>query len=127
MLYELCLRCGQFRFVPGMYCLDCGYIPPKLLDSDCVFRRMFSQPNNGRRDYFRREKTGFWRKIAIGVYSFASICETLQLHPDYIGQGLLRWKEARRKISSFQENTAGSPTLVKTRVARTSVRLSKTV
>ena len=66
MLYELCLRCGQFRFVPGMYCLDCGYIPPKLLDSDCVFRRMFSQPNNGRRDYFRRQKTGFWRKIAIG-------------------------------------------------------------
>jgi hypothetical protein len=47
MLYELCLKCGQFRFVPGMYCLDCGYIPPKLPDSDCVFRRMFSQPTTG--------------------------------------------------------------------------------
>jgi len=66
------------------------------------------------------EKNSDW------FFSFENICETLQLHPDYIRQGLTCWKEAKLKISSFQENTAGSPTLVETSAARTSVRLSKT-
>jgi hypothetical protein len=76
---------------------------------------------------FQEAEECFLEKDSESLFSFENICETLQLHPDYIRQGLLRWKEARRKISSFQENTAGSPTLVKTCVARTSVRLSKTV
>jgi hypothetical protein len=87
---------------------------------------MFSQPNNGRRDYFRRQKTGFWRKIAIGVYSFESICETLQLHPDYIRQGLLRWKEAKLNGGDVQPHPASRAKLARTRIAHTSVRFSKT-
>jgi hypothetical protein len=37
------------------------------------------------------EKNGDW------VFSFENICEVLALDPDYIRQGLLRWKEAKRK------------------------------
>ena len=36
-------------------------------------------------------------------FSFENICETLQLHPGYLRQGLLRWKEAKRKIGSPEE------------------------
>ena len=31
------------------------------------------------------------------VYSFENICEVLGLHPDYMRQGLMGWKEARLK------------------------------
>jgi hypothetical protein len=34
------------------------------------------------------------------LFSFENICETLQLHPDYIRRGLLVWKEAKRKPHS---------------------------
>src|SRR4029434_9869675 len=36
------------------------------------------------------------------LFSFESICETLQLHPDYIRRGLLIWKEAKRKSHSVE-------------------------
>ena len=66
------------------------------------------------------EKNSDW------FFSFENICEILQLHPNYIRQGLVCWKEAKRKIASLQENTAGSPKLVETRAADTLVRFSKT-
>jgi hypothetical protein len=34
------------------------------------------------------------------LFSFENICETLQLHPDYIRRGLLVWKDAKRKSPS---------------------------
>src|SRR4029077_8935913 len=34
------------------------------------------------------------------LFSFEYICDTLELHPDYIRQGLMTWKEARRKEHS---------------------------
>ena len=91
------------------------------------FQKYVLARNPRGKQLFQEAEEWFLEKDNDGLCSFENICQTLQLHPDYIRQGLLRWKEARRKISSFQENTAGSPTLVKTCVARTSVRLSKTV
>jgi hypothetical protein len=66
------------------------------------------------------EKNSEW------FFSFENICETLQLHPDYIRQGLLCWKEAKRKVSPLHENSSGRPQLAKTRAAGSSVRVSKT-
>ena len=40
-------------------------------------------------------------------FSFENICETLQLYPDYIRQGLLCWKEAKLKSHSVQEQDEG--------------------
>ena len=60
------------------------------------------------------------------LFSFENICETLQLNPGYIRQGLLCWKEAKRKISFFQEKSADRPQMVKIRVAGGSVKISKT-
>jgi len=50
----------------------------------------------------------------------------LQLRPDYIRQGLLSWKKAKRKERSIEGHRADLKKFVKTRVAHTSVRHSKT-
>jgi hypothetical protein len=40
-------------------------------------------------------------------FSFENICETLGLYPDYIRQGLMRWKEARcRSVQPEQPERA---------------------
>jgi hypothetical protein len=36
------------------------------------------------------------------LFSFASVCETLGLHPDKIRKGLMDWKEARLKTSLLE-------------------------
>lgn len=59
-----------------------------------------------------------------GLFSFENICETLRLHPDPIRKGLIVWKEAKPKLSSVDTHT-GRPKLVKSRVTRPSIRLSK--
>jgi hypothetical protein len=53
------------------------------------------------------EKNSDW------FFSFENICETLQLHPDYLRQGLLCWKETKRKIRTLQQQGAGLPKLVR--------------
>jgi hypothetical protein len=59
------------------------------------------------------------------LFSFESICETLKIHPNYIRQGLLCWKEANLKVSSVEGHRAG-PKVARTRVTHPSGRLSKT-
>ena len=75
---------------------------------------------------FQEAEEWFLERDSDGLFSFEYICETLQLHPDYIRQGLMSWKEARRKEHSVQGRRGGRKKLVKTRVAHTSVRFSKT-
>jgi len=91
-----------------------------------VFSDVCSRNQQREKRLFQEAEDWILEKNRDWFFSFESICETLQLHPDYIRQGLTCWKEARRKISYFQENNAGSPTLLETSTARTSVRLSKT-
>jgi hypothetical protein len=59
------------------------------------------------------------------LFSFENICETLQLHPDYIRQGLLVWKEAKRKSYSVEDQREDHTKLARTRRAPTAARLSK--
>jgi hypothetical protein len=60
------------------------------------------------------------------LFSFENICETLQLHPDYIRRGLLIWKEAKRKSHSVEDQREDHTKLARTRRAPTAARLSKT-
>jgi hypothetical protein len=43
------------------------------------------------------------------LYSFENICEVLGLHPDYMRQGLLCWKEARLKHHAKRLNFHRTP------------------
>ena len=75
---------------------------------------------------FQEAEEWFLRKDSDGLFSFENICETLQLHPDYIRQALLRWKEAKLNGRDVQPHPASRAKLARTRIAHTSVRFSKT-
>ena len=89
-------------------------------------KHVFSKDEKGRK-LFQEAEEWFLEKDSDQLFSFEYICETLGLHPDYVRQGLLSWKEAKLKELSRQGHRADRKTLVKTRVARTSLRFSKTV
>jgi len=67
-----------------------------------------------------------WKKDNDRCFSFELICETLDLHPDYMRLGLLSWKEAKCKERFIHAYRRRRETLVKTRVAHASSRFSKT-
>jgi hypothetical protein len=75
---------------------------------------------------FQEAEDWFLEKDSEELFSFENICETLQLHPDYIRQGLMVWKEAKFKLSSADTDLAGRPKLAQTPVKHPSIRLSKT-
>ena len=78
------------------------------------------------RKLFQEAEEWFLEKDSDGLFSFEYICDTLQLRPDYIRQGLLSWKEARRNERPVQRHRAGRAKLARTRNARASVRFPKT-
>jgi len=65
---------------------------------------------------FQEAEEWFLEKDSDAFFSFENICETLGLHPDYIRQGLLCWKEAKLKTYSVEGHRAGRPELARTRV-----------
>jgi hypothetical protein len=85
----------------------------------------FSKDEKGRK-LLQEAEEWFLEKDNGALFSFEYICETLQLHPDYIRQGLLSWKDARRKARLVQRQRTDRKALARSRIGRTSARLSKT-
>lgn len=73
---------------------------------------------------FQEAEDWILEKDSEWLFSFENICEVLQLHPDYIRQGLLCWKEAKRKTHPLQDRTA-SAKVAKVAATHTPVRLFK--
>ena len=86
---------------------------------------LFAQNDIGRK-LFQEAEEWFLEKNADLFFSFESICETLELHPDYIREGLMSWKEKTRKEYSFQASRPSQKKCAKTRVSATSLRFPKT-
>src|SRR6266850_1777038 len=86
---------------------------------------LFAQNDIGRK-LFQEAEEWFLEKNADLFFSFESICETLELHPDYIREGLMSWKEKTLKEYSFQASRPSQKKLAKTRVSATSLRFPKT-
>jgi hypothetical protein len=74
---------------------------------------------------FQEAEEWFLEKDSDELFSFENICETLQLHPDYIRQGLMVWKEAKLKTLSVEDHRQGRTKLASTRIRHHPVRLSK--
>jgi hypothetical protein len=74
---------------------------------------------------FQQAEEWFLEKNSDELFSFRNICETLQLHPDYIRQGLMGWKEAKLKTLSVEVDRQDRRQLASTRIRRHPVRLSK--
>ena len=90
------------------------------------FQKYFLARNPGTKKLFQETEEWLLEKESDELFSFENICETLQLHPDYIRQGLLRWKEAKINSIGVQPHHASRAKLARTRIADTSVRFSKT-
>jgi hypothetical protein len=74
---------------------------------------------------FQQAEEWFLEKNSDELFSFRNLCETLHLHPDYIRQGLMVWKEAKLKMLSVEEHHPGRRQLASTRIRHHPVRLSK--
>jgi hypothetical protein len=98
-----------------------------LSDAIELFQKHVLSKDKNRRNLFHEVEEWFLEKESNQLFSFESICETLELHPDYLRQRLISWgKEARRKEHSLQARRGSRKKLVKTRFTRTSLRFSKT-
>ena len=75
---------------------------------------------------FQEAEEWFLEKESEELFSFENICETLRLHPDYIRQGLMGWKEAKLKTLSVEDHHQDRTKLVSTRIRHHPVRLAKT-
>jgi hypothetical protein len=75
---------------------------------------------------FQEAEEWFLNKDSDYVFSFENICETLQLHPNYIRHGLLLWKEARLKTPSVEFHSQSRTKSLSNRMRHASVRLSNT-
>ena len=97
-----------------------------LADAIDHFQKHVVAKDEKGRKLFQEAEEWFLEKDSDGLFSFEYICDTLQLRPDYIRQGLLSWKKAKGQERSIQGHRADRKKFVKTRVAHTSVRRSKT-
>src|SRR5882724_5216250 len=84
-------------------------------------KHVLSKDEKGR-ILFQEAEEWFLERDSDGLFSFEYICETLRLHPDYIRQGLMSWKEARLKEHSLRGRRRGRAKLARTGIAHTSVR-----
>jgi hypothetical protein len=86
---------------------------------------VFARSVRGRR-LFQEAEDWFLDRDAGGIFSFESICDIPGLHPEPIRKGLMAWKEAKLKLSLVEPDRADRPKLVKSRVTRPPIRVSKT-
>jgi len=68
-----------------------------VLESAVVedFQKHVLAQNPSGKKLFQQVEEWFLEKDSDEIFSFRNICETLQLHSDYIRQGLMIWKEAQ--------------------------------
>ena len=81
-----------------------------VLDSavECFQKYVLAQREREKR-LFREAEEWILEKNSDWFFSFENICETLELYPDYIRQGLLCWKEAKLKCHSVRTQDATPP------------------
>ena len=77
-----------------------GLMLAVLTDAIEYFQKYVLAKDQRGKKLFQEAEEWFLEKESDWFFSFENICEVLRLHPDYIRQGILRWKEAARKAPS---------------------------
>ena len=72
---------------------------------ECFQKYVLAQREREKR-LFQEAEDWILEKDSDWFFSFENICETLELYPDYIRQGLMYWKEAKLKSHSSQTQNA---------------------
>jgi hypothetical protein len=86
------------------------------------FQKYVLARNPRGKQLFQEAEEWLLEKDSDELLSFENICETLQLHPDYIRQGLMGWKEAKLKTLSVEGHHQDRTS---SRIRHHPVRLSK--
>ncbi len=66
-----------------------------LQDAVEIFQDNISAQTGKRKALFRQAEEWIFEEDPGELFSFATICEVLEIHPDYLRRGLLRWKEKK--------------------------------
>src|SRR5262245_14813687 len=69
-----------------------------LADAIECFQKYVFAANEREKKAFQEAQDWIFEKNNDWLFSFDNICEALQLTPDYLRQGLLRWKEAKSQV-----------------------------
>lgn len=79
-----------------------------VLDSaiECFQKYVLARREREKR-MFQEAEEWILEKNSDWFFSFENICDTLQLYPDYIRQGLMCWKEAKLKSHSLEMQDGG--------------------
>ena len=89
------------------------------------FQKYVLARNPSGKKLFQQAEQWFLEKDNDEPFSFENICETLQLHPVYIRQGLMGWKETKLKTFSVEGHPQSRMKLASARIRHHPVRLSK--
>jgi hypothetical protein len=89
------IREGEQRLMLAVLEDAIEYFQEYVLATDKKGKQLFQEAEE-----WILEKNNEW------IFSFENICEVLGLNPNYIRQGLLRWKEAKRKSCPKAKNHA---------------------
>jgi hypothetical protein len=114
-LFKKDIREGEEKLMLAVLASAIQYFQKYVLSKDEKGKKLFQETEEW-----------FLERDSDQLFSFEFVCETLELHPDYIRQGLMSWKEARRKEHSVEGRRGGRKKSVKTRGVRTSLRFSRT-
>jgi hypothetical protein len=82
---------------------------------ECFQKYVLAQREREKR-LFQEAEDWILEKNSDWFFSFENICETLELYPDYIRQGLMSWKQAQLKSHSIQIQNASRPKRTQPRV-----------
>jgi hypothetical protein len=113
--YKKNLREGEERLLLAVLESAVEYFQKYVLSRNLSDKKLFQEAE----DWFLEKDNG-------ALFSFESICQTLELHPEPIWKGLLLWKEARLKTPSVEVHRQRRTKSRSTRISHVSVRLSKT-
>jgi len=89
-----------------------------LADALVTFHRSAGQPRARARRLFAEAEAWFASDATDGPFSFLSICQSLDLDPDYIRRGLRAPGAARRKIVLVRRDSTGMRHKIVSRMRR---------
>ena len=75
---------------------------------ECFQKYVLGQREREKR-LFQEAEDWILEKNSDWFFSFENICETLELYPDYIRQGLMCWKEAKLKSQPIHTKNGARP------------------
>jgi hypothetical protein len=73
-----------------------------LEDALRCFQKLMDSTDPKQQQLFREAEKWITTDNPSWFFSFANVCETLDINPDYVREGLMKWREGRRQGTRAQ-------------------------